>query len=77
MKCPCENCVCLPVCRHKEYSNLFIDCSLIREYIPDHNLVFMRSWDHIYHLEEIMKPTRWGFEDKKEWNIPFLRDKER
>ena len=32
MKCPCENCICVPVCQNKEWSHLVLSCSLICEY---------------------------------------------
>ena len=30
---PCDNCICVAVCRHKRYSSTLEDCSLIRHYI--------------------------------------------
>lgn len=69
MKCPCENCICLPVCRHKKYYSLFIDCSLIKKYIPNHNSVLKKNKDK---LEEIMKPTYWSFKNQKGWVEPLV-----
>ena len=63
MNCPCENCVCLPVCRHKEYYNLFKNCSLIKEYIPDYNIIYKRNKEYVYKLDEIMNPTRWSLKN--------------
>jgi hypothetical protein len=28
-ECPCHNCICVPVCRHKEYFYLIDDCELL------------------------------------------------
>jgi hypothetical protein len=33
MKCPCENCLCVPICRNKLYFTLFSDCCLICKYV--------------------------------------------
>jgi hypothetical protein len=30
---PCENCICLAICRHKLYTKLLEDCSLLRHCI--------------------------------------------
>lgn len=30
---PCDNCVCLAICRHKLYTKLLTDCSLLKHYI--------------------------------------------
>lgn len=29
MNCPCHNCICVPVCRLKEYFHLVDDCALL------------------------------------------------
>ena len=73
MNCPCEKCICLPVCRHKKYSRLFTDCSLIKEYMTC--LAPIRDWDRIYHLEKIIKPTRWSFINKEWWPGPLIMNK--
>ena len=36
MKIPCNNCVCLAVCRHKNYFNL-TQCYLLQQYIESYN----------------------------------------
>ena len=71
MNCPCENCICLPVCRHKKYSRLFKDCSLIKEYIPFGN----RKKKYLYQIEEIMKPTCWRLKKNKEGWYPLIMNK--
>ena len=68
MNCPCENCICLPVCKHKKYYNLFTDCSLIKKYIPFGN----RDREYLYQLEEIMKPTRWRLIKNKKGRYPLV-----
>ena len=64
MNCPCENCICLPVCRYKDAYDLFGECSLLREFIPEHNLEFKKR---IQYLQEILKPTHWIFKNEKGW----------
>lgn len=36
-KCPCEDCLCAPICRHKGYFKLMNDCSLINKYINSYD----------------------------------------
>ena len=35
MKLPCINCVCLPMCKHKQVREIFRQCSLIEEFWED------------------------------------------
>ena len=30
-ECPCEECICLPVCRHKPFDDLLADCKIVRD----------------------------------------------
>jgi len=32
-KCPCENCICIVLCRQKSYNKLVISCDLLRKYL--------------------------------------------
>ena len=58
-KCPCEDCICLAICRHKEYPDLFQDCILLREYEPAYSNHKLRSPTRIYSLQAILNPTIW------------------
>ena len=50
---PCYNCVCMPVCRHKAFHNLYHDCSLISQ-------LFREDYKDVYlDLERALKPTLW------------------
>lgn len=61
--CPCDGCVCIPVCRHKSWSNLIYQCSLIYNYINSYT-----SYDGVFYyklvMEEILKPTEWRLDEK-------------
>ena len=58
MKCPCEDCLCVPICRHKIYTKL-VECSLITEYLIDPRLFWARPLDRILKVEECLKPIIW------------------
>lgn len=67
-KCPCDGCVCVPVCRHKTYCDLTGDCRLIENYIVYYNssanssLKFDAShgFPHRVGIQEALKPTVWA-----------------
>jgi hypothetical protein len=61
MKCPCLNCVCIPICRNKNINYLFDDCSLIRKYIVDYDNIFLRRSDRMRKMIEIVKPIGWKY----------------
>lgn len=60
-KCPCQNCICIAMCRHKDYADLFDDCILLKEYEPKYKLIFIRNEARIHYIERILKPTKWEF----------------
>ena len=71
IKFPCNNCICVAVCRHKLYSDTLRDCSLIRDFIGKHaqtiNGHLYITIDHINKqlshfrsmLQSYLNPTRW------------------
>ena len=68
MKCPCINCICVPVCRHKTFDNLYDDCILLEDYSYDNDLLT----PPIYRIEinSILKPTTWSVDVKGYLNLP-------
>lgn len=59
--CPCYNCICVPICRHKDYYKLGQECKLVMEYVKH-----MDGDHHRYRckvIEVILKPTVWGVRD--------------
>ena len=61
LKCPCENCICIPLCRHKHIHQLFRECSILHRYDPEYDNVEKRKKERLFHLQRIMKPSRWEF----------------
>jgi hypothetical protein len=63
-KCPCEQCILLAICRHKEYTMLFIECSIIANHVADKN----RQDDEdiriklVEQLETTLNPTKWKYD---------------
>ena len=59
MICPCENCICISVCRHKQYMLLFQNCTILKEFESRHNIIEHRAQEKIILLEKVLQPTRW------------------
>ena len=56
---PCNKCICVAVCRHKTYRNLYMNCQLLKDYLVDS----MMKGDKQFVfgcLHDILKPTRWN-----------------
>lgn len=59
---PCENCVCLAICRLKTYNKLYWGCRLVRDYIS----IYMHASDDtgsdpspFQLVYDILKPIQW------------------
>jgi hypothetical protein len=37
MKCPCENCICVPICRNILYKKLVEKCDILDRYIESNS----------------------------------------
>jgi len=59
MTCPCEDCLCVPMCRHKPYNELVTKCLLINKYLVQPYQASKRPTGNLKKLKEILKPTRW------------------
>jgi hypothetical protein len=63
-KLPCAECICMPICRYKQYRNLISECSDIMEILYINNNIdsLFRSSQFnkmIVDIEHYLKPTRW------------------
>jgi hypothetical protein len=63
MKCPCEDCLIIPICRFKEYSRM-MKCSIVFEYLyyrrplsPTNRNSKFKS--RIFIIRDIVKPDSW------------------
>jgi hypothetical protein len=59
---PCAGCLLIPVCRHKSYNRLMIECSDVQKYCAmeyqDSTLPFTIR---IGNIEKLIKPSRWSW----------------
>jgi len=58
-KCPCIDCICVPICKGKMYSALFAECSLIEQWIPLYYMPYARAKSDLDKLISALNPTRW------------------
>jgi len=62
--CPCEECICLAMCKHKLFEDLVEDCTIIQVNLQkDKNYSISKLTDievqFLKKLCETLKPTRW------------------
>lgn len=66
MAIPCKNCLILPVCREKEYTDLMYHCKIIRNFFYYEERYDLHATSRkgnfrkdIYELREILKAEKW------------------
>jgi hypothetical protein len=74
-KVPCEECMLLPMCRHKHAGPLLEDCSLLTDWQPDISRPMYREGSKLFQLEKILKPTKWYLYSVNEGGPPLFRSK--
>jgi len=62
MSVPCKECICLPICRHKDPYTLFNDCEILTIYEPDFSDYNNRSISHMTALYNVLQPSTWRYE---------------
>jgi len=67
--CPCIECICLPICRCKDYNKLFGECVLVCVYEPFYSSVELRNRSNIYDLQAILKPTEWKYVLDRQYSV--------
>lgn len=71
MKCPCIDCICTAICKHKLYGHLFRDCALLRNYMPKHNITHLRHVERMKNIVEVLQPAHWKYEINYKLNTKF------
>ena len=75
MKSPCEECLMIPICRHKMYTPLMEECSTLATKLYKHKMPDIRYRRRIFYeiMPEIystLKPTKWRIQrNGKSFNI--------
>lgn len=70
MKCPCKDCLCVPMCSQKPYGEL-IKCSLISEYLIDPCYTKERPTNRVIETFRLLQPAIWMYEIRSNGNIIF------
>jgi len=60
IKCPCEGCLCVPMCRNKPYNILVNKCFLINNYLIEPYRASKRPSDRLKKVYEILQPIYWN-----------------
>ena len=61
-ECPCINCVCIPICRHKYWNRMRFDCSLITDYMKQYDIIVPYSRGKS--ISDALNPTKWKLNEK-------------
>jgi hypothetical protein len=58
--CPCNKCICVPICKNKQYPSLMVSCKLIRNYLnPFFSSNPERLNGRLKLIQKALKPTMW------------------
>jgi len=76
MNCPCTDCICVAICRHKEYFILFHECRLLHDWRQSYattsydmlgilHASFTNEVINTYRnaIQDVLKPTKWGVDE--------------
>ena len=64
-KCPCRECICMPICRNKSYLRLVHECELINSYLCTPCDASKKRNYPLKVLYNLFKPTRWYLDKGK------------
>jgi len=59
MKCPCKECICVPVCRHKGFLNLVHSCSPFCVFTLDCSNAYTDKVIYRKKVEKALNSTMW------------------
>ncbi|MHA1972861.1 MAG: hypothetical protein ACTSW1_07705 [Candidatus Hodarchaeales archaeon] len=70
-KIPCEECLCVPICRFKEYRQLLKECVIIQKILYNSPIIDVSCRSEGYHSEvlkvyEALSPTTWALDQTKD-----------
>ena len=69
---PCEDCLLIPICRHKSFPTLLIECQILKEFDDKHMERDQQDYFiSITAIEEALTPTAWEYRNSKNRN-PFI-----
>jgi len=62
--CPCKNCICVPICHNRRFTELLYRCRLAGDYLYDteyFSMAHRRAFfpERLQSMEEILHPDKW------------------
>jgi len=66
-KCPCRDCICIPICKHKTYPSLILECELIHGMIYAITISITSREECAKIVRDIrdnIKPTIWDINER-------------
>jgi len=77
-KCPCKECICVPMCRYKSFNKLMENCCLLKnlifhEFPTIHDTKLIQGHSRmIRKAEKILKPIKWRIK-KDGWQLEEVK----
>lgn len=62
---PCRNCLCVPRCSQKDYTQLFRECSKLSKYVKNYLDMKRVSVFKLYYLHQVLKPKMWEIKNNR------------
>lgn len=56
--CPCENCVCIAICKSKLFIDLMLNCELVDKFTADDENR-QRARERVRIVHQTLQPSRW------------------
>lgn len=79
MKCPCEECLMIPICRHKSL-NILLECEPMKEYLMNYTCSLVptkRRTTLRQGVIDILKPSQWNIDKDGYFTGSGIQKKER
>ena len=66
IECPCVDCVCLAICRHKTVGTLLVECAILDKSIDKYikSLKIGEIINHWPSIESALNPTAWYLDER-------------
>jgi len=66
---PCYQCICVPVCRHRAFHNLYFTCDFFRDYLNHDD-----SDERYLLIESSLKPTVWKVSKRDKYKVQVIKE---
>jgi len=58
---PCNNCICVAICRHRHFIDMRVACQILTNYLLKDGKKVKGYREKIVALFHYLEPTKWGY----------------